>query len=146
MEIHIEIMSAEHIPLVAAIERECFALPWNEESLGLFLGEGGFCMVAVDEQGRVQGYAGMLTVLDEGQIANVAVTASARRQGLGRSLICALEREAKERDICMLSLEVRGSNGAARSLYLSQGWEEVGVRKSFYSSPREDGIVMIKQI
>ncbi len=145
MNIKIKIMSAEHISCVAKIERECFSAPWSEESLGLFLTDSGFCVVALDGE-RVLGYVSAMCVLDEAQIVNVAVTQSARRQGIAKELLHAFEREAAARKIVSLSLEVRESNGAARELYRTDGWLDVGVRKNFYSSPREDGIVMIKSL
>ncbi len=145
MSVRIEIMSGEHIAGVVQIERECFSEPWNEESLGLFLTDSGFCVVALDGE-RVVGYITAMCVLDEAQIVNIAITKESRRQGIARKLLHVFECEAKARKLISLSLEVRESNSAARSLYLSDGWLEAGVRKSFYSSPREDGIVMIKSL
>ncbi len=145
MNIKIKIMTQPHVSGIAEIERECFSEPWSEESLGLFLTDSGFCMVALDGE-RVLGYITAMCVLDEAQIVNVAVTQSARRQGIAKELLHAFEREAAWRGIVSLSLEVRESNGAAHELYRSRGWFDAGVRKNFYSSPREDGIVMIKSL
>ncbi len=145
MNIKIKIMTQEHVSAVADIERECFSEPWSEESLGLFLTDSGFCMVALDGE-RVLGYVSAMCVLDEAQIVNVAVIQSARRQGIAKELLHAFESEAAARKIVSLSLEVRESNGAARKLYREDGWLDAGVRKNFYSSPREDGIVMIKSL
>ena len=58
----------------------------------------------------------------------------------------AIEQLAVEKGIVFLSLEVRESNIAARSLYTSLGWEECGKRKNFYSKPTEDACVMTKSI
>ena len=138
-------MSREHLSEVAAIEEMSFSLPWSLESLELMLTEQASALVAL-EDGRVLGYVGMMCVLDEGQIINVAVHPDARRRGVGRSLMQAAEAYAKERGIVFLSLEVRESNIAARSLYSSLGWEEQGIRKGFYSHPVENACVMTKSI
>ena len=143
--ITIEKMSREHLSEVASIEDMSFSLPWSLESLELMLTEQASALVAL-EDGRVLGYVGMMCVLDEGQIINVAVHPDARRRGVGRSLMQAAEAYAKERGIVFLSLEVRESNIAARSLYSSLGWEEQGIRKGFYSHPVENACVMTKSI
>ena len=143
--ITIEKMSREHLLEVASIEEMSFSLPWSLESLELMLTEQASALVAL-EDGRVLGYVGMMCVLDEGQIINVAVHPDVRRRGVGRRLMEAAEAYAKERGIVFLSLEVRESNIAARSLYSSLGWEEKGIRKGFYSHPVENACVMTKSI
>ena len=143
--ITIEKMSREHLSEVASIEERSFSLPWSLESFELMLTDQASALVAL-EDGRVLGYVGMMCVLDEGQIINVAVHPDARRRGVGRRLMEAAQTYAKERGIVFLSLEVRESNIAARSLYSSLGWEEQGIRKGFYSHPVENACVMTKSI
>ena len=138
-------MSREHLSAVAEIEQISFSDPWSVESLELMLGEQAMGLVAL-EDGRVLGYVGMMCVLDEGQIINVATHPDSRRRGVGRSLMSAIEQSAKERGIVFLSLEVRESNAAARSLYSSLGWVECGIRKNFYSKPTENACIMTKSI
>jgi ribosomal-protein-alanine N-acetyltransferase len=138
-------MSREHLCEVAQIENLCFSDPWSVESLELMLGDQATGLVAI-EDGKLLGYVGMLCVLDEGQIINVATHPDARRRGVGRALMSAIEQSAKERGIVFLSLEVRESNAAARSLYSSLGWVECGIRKNFYSKPTENACIMTKSI
>lgn len=138
-------MSREHLDAVAEIEQISFSDPWSVESLELMLGEQAMGLVAL-EDGRVLGYVGMMCVLDEGQIINVATHPDSRRRGVGRALMIAIEQSAKERGIVFLSLEVRESNAAARSLYSSLGWVECGIRKNFYSKPTENACIMTKSI
>jgi ribosomal-protein-alanine N-acetyltransferase len=138
-------MSREHLLAVAEIEQISFSDPWSVESLELMLGEQAMGLVAI-EDGRVLGYVGMMCVLDEGQIINVATHPDSRRRGVGRALMMAIEQSAKERGIVFLSLEVRESNAAARSLYSSLGWVECGIRKNFYSKPTENACIMTKSI
>lgn len=138
-------MSREHLSAVAEIEQISFSDPWSVESLELMLGEQAMGLVAL-EDGKLLGYVGMMCVLDEGQIINVATHPDSRRRGVGRALMIAIEQSAKERGIVFLSLEVRESNAAARSLYSSLGWEECGIRKNFYSKPTENACIMTKSI
>jgi ribosomal-protein-alanine N-acetyltransferase len=85
----------------------------------------------------------MLCVLDEGQICNVAVCPLFRRMGVGEALMEAQRKAAVSRGLSVMMLEVRASNIAAQGLYEKLGWEKVGVRKNFYSAPREDGVLYI---
>ena len=99
--------------------------------------EGEFLCAFVD--GEFAGYAGMLCVLDEGQICNVAVCPPFRRMGVGEALMAAQRRAGLARGLSVMMLEVRASNAPAQRLYEKLGWEKVGVRKNFYTAPREDG-------
>ena len=135
----------EDISAVAEIERLCFDEPWSENSLMLLLEEKNAGFVALID-GRVVAYGGVVTVLDEGQITNVATHPSFRRLGLARSVMDAIDAFCIERDIVYLSLEVRQMNEAARSLYSSLGWREAGIRKNFYSKPTDNAVVMIKEL
>ncbi len=142
--VRIERLTREWLDSVAEIERECFSQPWSEDALALLLISGvGF---AAFENGKLVGYAGMMTVLDEGQITNVAVKKDFRRKGIGSLLMTAVEEYSRENGICYLSLEVRCSNESAIALYESKGWYKAGVRKGFYSKPTEDAFVMTKEI
>lgn len=49
---------------------------------------------------------------------------------------------AFDRGITSLTLEVRSSNEAALRLYESLGFIREGIRKDFYSKPKEDAVIM----
>ena len=135
-----------HIPAAAELERQCFAEPWSEHSLELYLGGDAVAFAALSESGAPAGYAGMLVAADEGQILNLAVCPEARRRGVGGSLLAALLKEAKKRELTSVSLEVRVSNEAAKRLYERFGFRAVGIRKHFYRHPAEDALVMIRDL
>lgn len=71
-------------------------------------------------------------VVGEGELLRIAVAPEARGQGHARRLL----REGHERlgaeGLDTLFLEVRVSNAAARALYASEGWAEVGLRRAYY--------------
>lgn len=131
-----------HVAGAARLERLCFSEPWSEKSLEMLLANGavGF---AVEVNGEVAAYGGMLTVLDEGQITNVAVDPIHRRKGYGRKIVSALLDYAEKNGIVSVSLEVRESNEAAIALYESFGFCRRGLRKNFYRDPIESAIVMV---
>ena len=81
-------------------------------------------------------------MLDEGYIYNVAVAENHRKKGIGSALIRTLVTYAKKNSFSFLTLEVRESNIAARSLYEHFGFIKVGERKSYYSDPVEKAVLM----
>ena len=135
----------EHIDGILAIERECFAVPWTREGLCAYLPDDMHLLVVyVDENGEPMGYIGLMYVLDEGYISNVAVSPKHRRQGIADAMLTYLTEAARERDLSFLTLEVRRSNAPAIALYEKNGFEKVGIRKKYYEKPTEDAIIMTK--
>ena len=132
------------LPQIEAIEQACFSMPWTRGQLAAQLDENRHVFLAAVDDDRVLGYVGMMYVLDEGYIANVAVAPEARRQGIGRALISALLQRADELELAFVTLEVRPSNTAAVALYSAFGFEPVGRRKNYYDKPSEDALLMTK--
>ena len=136
-------MTSEHLDQVARIEQLCFSDPWSRRMLSEHLeNECAATLVAQAEDGTVLGYAGLLVVLDEGYITNVAVRPEHRRQGIAGELLKVFRRFAEGNKMAFLTLEVRDSNASARALYTKHGFCEVGVRKNYYDHPKEDAIIM----
>ena len=81
---------------------------------------------------------------DELSITNVAVFSSYRRCGAANQLMKALDAFAQEKNLYGITLEVRVSNNAAIALYEKNGNEKSGIRKGFYSKPKEDALIMWK--
>ena len=140
-QVEIVPMTKESALLAAELEKICFSAPWSYEMLcsESASAEGEFLCAFVG--GEFAGYAGMLCVLDEGQICNVAVCPPFRRMGVGEALMEAQRSAGLARGLSVMMLEVRASNAPAQRLYEKLGWEKVGVRKNFYTSPREDGVL-----
>ena len=71
---------------------------------------------------------------DEAELLLIATDPDHRRSGLGRRCIAAFHDEARARGAVTAFLEVAESNVAARGLYVSAGYREVGRRKEYYAS------------
>lgn len=139
-------MRAEDATLAAALEETCFSAPWSAAMLAEAIRREDAVFFCAYLDGCFAGHAGMFCVLDEGQIANIAVEEAFRRRGIGTALISALTEEAFRRKLSLLMLEVRASNTGAQTLYEACGFERVGVRRGFYAHPREDGFLYNKSI
>lgn len=134
---------AAHIPEIEKLEKECFSMPWTAEQIHSQLSDDSHVfLAALDFKGRVLGYIGLMFVLDEGYISNVAVAPDARGNGIAKALISELKQRAKSRELAFLTLEVRESNTAARTLYSACGFTPVGIRKNHYALPTEAAILM----
>ena len=138
-------MQPRHVPQVAALEKICFADPWSEKSVASELENPlSYWLVAMDGE-KLVGYVGSQTVLGETDMMNVAVCPDYRRQGIAEGLILALIAALKARESHCLTLEVRDSNASARALYEKLGFSEVGRRKNYYRSPKEDALILRKE-
>ena len=137
-------MTAEDVSAVAEIEKECFSSPWTRQGLLSETENPSAEFFVLEKDGDIAAYMGMHLVLDECYIANVAVKGSCRKQRLGKALVENALAVAKEKGCCFITLEVRVSNLPAISLYEKCGFEKMGERKSFYSSPTENALIMTK--
>ena len=128
---------------VVALERLCCGDPWPASAFAsLPANQQVFFNVARDAAGRLAGYVVGWYVMDEGELANLAVAPDLRSQGIGRLLLDSILQDATKRGTQQLYLEVRESNSAARQLYVSNGFEEVGRRKRYYRMPTEDALIL----
>ena len=139
-------MTSAHLDEVADLERICFSTPWSRNMLAEELDNAcSAFLVALDDDGSVVGYAGLLVIADEGYITNVAVRPESRRGGVAGQLLDVFLKFAAANGLAFLTLEVRESNYAAIALYGSRGFRSVGRRKNYYEHPKEDAIIMTRE-
>lgn len=131
----------EDLTAVAAIERGSFGDPWSIDAFRSALRQGGSFVVA-EGAGAVLGYAIAWSVVDEAELANIAVAPAARGRGIGQRLLDAAIAYAEAKGCAAMYLEVRESNSGARALYASRGFEEVGRRRRYYRQPVEDALIL----
>ncbi len=139
----LRIAAKEDTPQIAQIEEECFGdNAWSERAFfDYFDNDTSLCLALLEDE-RLVGYICTYCLCGECEIVNVAVSSLYRRRGYGRKLLSAVIEHAKSEKITKLLLEVRTSNIAARSLYESLGFYTVGVRKNYYTDPKEDAVLM----
>ena len=130
------------LPAIAALERQCFSDPWSVEMLRPELPDDSHEFLLAVEGEELLGYVGLMTVLDEGYLSNIAVSPEHRRQGIAETLLKALLVRARARKLSFVTLEVRAGNTPAQTLYRKLGFTEVGVRRGYYEHPREDAVLM----
>lgn len=139
-------MTEQDVVQIAELEKKVFSDAWT--STGIY---ETFCQnqafVGVAEcVGEVVGYCIIYYVMDEGEIARIAVDEKVRRQGVGRGLLDYVCKCCKMKNINRLLLDVRESNESARRFYEQYGFSMDGVRKNFYDQPKENAVLMSKNI
>lgn len=137
-------MEPEDIEPVAAIEAATFSEPWSVNGFKSALERRDTIFYVAYDEDKILGYVGFYYGIDEADITNVAVAEGARGQGIGEMLIANVLMTCSMKGIGMIGLEVRAGNAPAIALYHKLGFEQVGIRKDFYSKPTEDALVMTK--
>ena len=128
---------------LAVLDQLCFAVPWSEKSFCEEANNPLATYFVARENDKIIGYGGIWNVSGEGQITNIAVHPEMRKMGIASKILESLLEIAK--DCEKIFLEVRESNNAAICLYEKYGFTKCGVRKNFYHSPQENGIVMMRE-
>lgn len=137
----IKAFEKKHAAEAAEIEKLCFSDPWSEKSFLDSL-KNPFSHFFVFEETGVSGYIGLYAVSGEGSITNVAVHPEKRGLGIGEALVREVIKLGDTLSLEYITLEVRESNTPARRLYEKCGFSGVGMRRGFYSKPREDAVIM----
>lgn len=142
-------MGEHHIAALMPYERAMFGTEaWTASSYRTELADKRrrYYLAAEGSAGELLGWAGVMIVGDTAEILTVGVVPEARGRGIARKLIAGLLDEARRREVTEVFLEVRVDNDAARGLYLSEGFAEVGLRPGYYDLGRVDAVVMRREL
>lgn len=139
-------MSLDDLDGVMAVEHDSFGAPWSRSAFEDEMKTNKLARYLVATvNGFVAGYAGTWLVINEAHVTNVAVGTAFRRRGIGRILMESLMRLARDNHMESMTLEVRVSNEAARSLYRNLGFVEAGRRKNYYPETKEDALILWRE-
>lgn len=142
--LHIRPMGKKDLDRVKEIEDVSFPSPWSLSAFERELKNPWSVAWVYELDKRVVGYLIAWKVADEFHVVNLAVDPQFRNQGIGESL---LRYALENAEGCVWArLEVRRSNWIAQALYRKLGFQEIGIRKQYYSDENEDAIVMEKYL
>lgn len=127
---------------VMRIERTSFTMPWRESTFRGLMRRPSASLAVAEVAGSLAGFSVTWFAADEAELGDLAVAPAFRRRGVGGVLLDRVLAECVARGTRALYLEVRESNAAARVLYERAGFETVGRRRGYYTTPREDACVM----
>ncbi len=145
--LHLRPMREADVANVLEIEVRAYEFPWTEGIFRDCLRVGYSCWVC-EVDGDVIAYGVMSVAAGESHVLNLCVRPDMQGQGLGRKLMERLLGIAGERKVDTMLLEVRPSNQAARRLYESMGFNEVGLRRAYYPARkgREDALILARTL
>ena len=135
-------MEPTDLPAVVETEVLCLPRPWGEAGWRDELRSPFGLLLVLEESGVVVGHIAVKLVADELHITTLAVRPEHRRQGYARTLVEGAI--ARSPDARFAYLEVRRSNAAARALYGSLRFAEVGLRRRYYGD--EDAVLMARNL
>ena len=111
-----------------------FGEAWSASQLvGTMMLGGAFARQALDEAGNVLGFTLARAAADEVELLLIVVDSLQRNHGIGRLLVKKVAEDARNRGATEMHLEVRENNVAARWLYQSLGFVDVGHRANYYT-------------
>jgi ribosomal-protein-alanine N-acetyltransferase len=147
VDVEVRAMRAEDVDAVVAIETEAFTSPWRRETFLELIGRRNLELLVMDHGAEgIVGYAVLWCILDQGELANFAVTPAMRGRGLGTRLLGRVLDIARGHGVETMYLEVRESNAAALGLYARFGFSQVGLRKGYYDHPKEDARILMAKL
>lgn len=115
-----------------------FLLELSEKKRTLYLK----CLVST----KVTGFIGIRVVQSDAHITNLAILPEYQGNGLARELIKEAKKYALSKECLTVSLEVKTNNMKAITLYLSEGFQIIGVKNDYYKDTHEDAIDMILRL
>jgi ribosomal-protein-alanine N-acetyltransferase len=133
---------ARDLPSILAAEKACFSrdLAFPPETVSFLLDEA---TVLVAEDGDVAGFVMGFVSGEWGKVVTLDVLPERRGEGLGRSLMEALEEELASGGVRAFLLEVAIENRGAIALYAKLGYAQAALLEDYYG-PGKDALLMMK--
>ena len=132
----------EDIERIALLEAETFPDAWSLSGLQETMEQNHAFITVAEVDAEVVAYCIVYHVMDEAEIARIAVSKDSRRQRIGQGLLDYTCECCREKKLQRFLLDVRESNAGARAFYQQYGFAEEGMRKNFYENPKEDAVLM----
>lgn len=126
--------TVDDLPEIARLHAECFADAWDLEFVGRLLAQPGTFSAIAEVDGRPAGFVIARAHAGEAEILSLGVELPLRRRRLAIALVRSAVAEAFQAGAMEVFLEVGAENAAARGLYGSLGFREVGRRPAYYGA------------
>lgn len=134
-------MSRADLDAVLAIEQESFPTPWRREHFEHEIAAPHSFPFVAENDGIIVGYVCLMSLFEEAQILDIAVSPEQRGRGIARLLMDHAISVASEKEAEVLALEVRASNISAITLYERCGFARTGIRSKYYEGV-DDAVLM----
>ncbi|MGO1119432.1 ribosomal protein S18-alanine N-acetyltransferase [Rhodovibrionaceae bacterium A322] len=126
--------------LLAGLHGCCFPEdPWNQQAMGDLLAAPNIWGLLAAKKEDPLGFILLRQALDELEILTFGVLPLCRGKGVARLLLAETLSQASGQGVTDIFLEVAQDNHAAKALYTSAGFQQVGQRRGYYKRP-EGGV------
>ena len=136
---------ATDVDRIVELHEANFADGWNKSMLESAFNSGRFMCIGIEEDERLIGLVSCSFNDYDADIEGITIDKDFRRNGFAKVLLGLLEIKLKEKKIEKVFLEVRQSNVSAQNLYLGAGYNQINLRKKYYSDG-EDAVIMAKEL
>lgn len=114
---------------------------WNYSILAQEFSNENTTYIVAKQNGKILGFAGILTIIDEANIMNIVTKKDKRNLGIGSLLLQNLINISKQKKLKSITLEVNEHNINAIKLYEKFNFDKIGVRKKYYNNT-DSAIIM----
>jgi len=124
-----------HAAILAELHASAFARGWEvHETATLMAAPGTIALLAMlgTDKGEPVAFVLARKAADEAEVLTLCTRPSARRRGVARRLLSALDERLRAAGVSTLFLEVGADNEAAIALYRGLGFRAVGERRGYY--------------
>ena len=141
---HCRMAQPDDLDFIFKIEKEIFKEPWTKESIDDELNRSKNKLNIIAEiDGKIIGYFFSHFFGNEAHILNLVIDVPFQHKGNGKVFLNKIiNQHLKDANVF---LEVKRTNFPAINLYLSFGFQEINIRKQYYSDG-EDAIEMVKKV
>lgn len=129
---------------ILSLDKENFSNNFGEEFYLEYI-KNQRVIVAENEK-HIVGYILFNQILDEAEIYKIVVLKDFRKKQIAFKIFEFLLNELKKNNVKKIFLEVRKSNIPAINLYIKCGFIEIREIVDYYSNPKENGIMMLKEV
>lgn len=148
----VRLASSADLEAIFVLEQTCDEAPhWSRAAWVAALSQDPSAVpvravFVADNQLGMLGFAVGICAGTFAELESVAVSAAARRQGVGKALCQQIMDWSRQVGAQTVELEVRASSGGAMALYRSLGFQEQGRRPGYYRNPPEDAVLMAARV
>lgn len=143
---NIQLDDREIMEKIALLEADVFPDPWSYNEIRSTVKQKHTFSAAYMEGDTLLGYFICYYVLDECEIARIAVAKEVRRKGIGQQLFDHMTEICQQKQLTRMLLDVRESNRVAIIFYEKNGFEMDGERKLYYGGKNPEDAVLMSRV
>jgi len=131
-------LTLDHLNDVYNLERISHAYPWTIGVIKDCLTKYNCFAIFHLQSKQIIGYSVLQLILNEAHLLNLTIAPNYQKQGLGSDLLQFTLTKARKQQATSCFLEVAVNNNCAINLYNKHGFNQIGMRKNYYTNHKGD--------